>query len=83
MKPKQTRRAESVLKGFCFDIGENKIENKSKATEICRMRCLLSQMFTLDSKHTPSRHKIRAQEEQETFVVVNRRQFGANYIPVI
>ena len=58
MKPKQTRRAESVLEGFCFDIGENKIENKSKATEICRMRCLLSQMFTLDSKHTPSRQNL-------------------------
>ena len=40
-------------------------------------------MFTFDSKHTRSRYKIRAQQEQETFGVVNRRQFGANYIPVI
>ena len=41
-------------------------------------------MFTKpDSKHTRSRHKIRAQPEQETFGVVNRRQFGAHYIPVI
>ena len=40
-------------------------------------------MFTFDSKHIPNRCKIRAQQEQETFVVVNRRQFGAYYIPVI
>ena len=40
-------------------------------------------MFTFDSKHTRSRYKIRAQQQQETFGVVNRRQFGANYIPMI
>ena len=28
-------------------------------------------MFTFDSKHTRSRYKIRAQQEQETFGVVN------------
>ena len=28
-------------------------------------------------------HKIPALQKQETFGVVNRRQFGANYIPVI
>ena len=31
-------------------------------------------MLSVDSKHTRSRHKIRAQQEQETFEVVNRRQ---------
>ena len=40
-------------------------------------------MFTFDSKHTRSRYKIHAQQQQETFGVVNRRQFGANYIPMI
>ena len=40
-------------------------------------------MFTFDSKHTRSRYKIRAQQQRETFGVVNRRQFGANYIPMI
>ena len=40
-------------------------------------------MFTFDSKHTRSRYKIRAQQQRETFGVVNRRQFGANYIPII
>ena len=40
-------------------------------------------MFTFDSKHTRSRYKIRAQQQRETLGVVNRRQFGANYIPMI
>ena len=40
-------------------------------------------MFTFDSKHTRSRYKIRAQQQQETFGVVNRRQFGGNYMPMI
>ena len=40
-------------------------------------------MFTFDSKHTRSRYKLRAQQQQETFGIVNRRQFGANYIPMI
>ena len=40
-------------------------------------------MFTLDSKHIRSRHKIRGQQEQEKFGNVNCAQFGANYIPVI
>ena len=40
-------------------------------------------MFTFDSKHTRIVYKIRAQEQVETFVVVNRRQFGGNYIPMI
>ena len=44
---------------------------------------MLDVMFTFDSKHIRSRYKIRAQQEQETFGVVNRRQFGVNYIPVI
>ena len=44
---------------------------------------MLDVMFTFDSKHTRSRYKIRAQQQQETFGVVNRRQFGANYIPMI
>ena len=44
---------------------------------------MLDVMFTFDSKRIRSRYKIRAQKDQETFGVVNRRQFGANYIPVI
>ena len=40
-------------------------------------------MFTFDSKYIRSRYNIRAQQEQETFEVVNRRRFGANHIPVI
>ena len=40
-------------------------------------------MFTFDSKHTRIGYKIRAQEQEETFGVVNRRQFGGNYIPKI
>ena len=37
-------------------------------------------MFTFDSKHTRIGYKIRAQEQEETFGVVNRRQFGGNLI---
>ena len=44
---------------------------------------MLDVMFTFDSKHMRSRYKIRAQQEKETFGVVNRRMFGANYTPVI
>ena len=44
---------------------------------------MLDVMFTFDLKHIRSRYKIRAQQEQETFGVVNRRQFRANCIPVI
>ena len=44
---------------------------------------MLDVMFTFHSKHIRSRYKIRAQQKQETFGVVNRRQFGANFIPVI
>ena len=40
-------------------------------------------MFTFDSKHTRIGYKIRAQEQEGTFGVVNRRQFGGNYIPMI
>ena len=40
-------------------------------------------MFSFDSKHTRTGYKIRAQEQEETFGVVNRRQFGGNYIPMI
>ena len=73
-----------ALEGFCFwSVGENKIENKPKATEICWIWCLLSQMFTFDPTHTRIRYKIRGQEQEETFGVVNRRQFGGNYIPMI
>ena len=39
-------------------------------------------MFTFDSKHTRIRYKIRAQQQQETFEVVNRRQFGGNLISI-
>ena len=35
------------------------------------------------TQNTYEVYKIRAEQEQETFGVVNRRQFGANYIPVI
>ena len=37
-------------------------------------------MFTFDSKHTRIGYKIRAQEQEEMFGVVNRRQFGGNLI---
>ena len=72
-----------ALEGFCFwSVGENKTGNKPKATEICWIWCLLSQMFTFDSKHTRIGYKIRAQEQEETFEVVNRRQFGGNLISI-
>lgn len=75
--------AETALEVLCLWYRENNIENQPKATKICWMWCLLSQMFTLDSRHTRSRHKIRAQLEQGMFGVVNCRQFGANYVSVI
>ena len=90
METKQARRAGTRFHSwtrpwrFLFLISRrNKIENKPKATEICWMWCLLSQVFTFDSKHTRSRNKIRAQQQRQTFGVVSRRQFGANYIPMI
>ena len=64
METKQTRRAatpvsiaEPALEGFCFwSVGENKIENRPKATEICWICwiwCLLSQMESRTSIVAP------------------------------
>ena len=50
---------------------------KYAGCDVFLARCLLW------TKNTHEVDIIRAQQEQETFGVVNRRQFGANYIPVI